>query len=99
VRHRRREIGVRVAVGAAPSLVMKLFLREGALLIVSGVVLGVAIALPATRLMRSMVFDVSTSDPWTYLGVAALLVAVGVLTSAIPAWRAAKIDPVTALRS
>jgi predicted permease len=99
VRHRRREIGVRVAVGAAPSLVMKLFLREGLMLIAAGVLLGIAIAIPATRLMRTIVFDVSTTDPWTYAGVALLLLAVGVLTSAIPAWRAARIDPVTALRT
>ena len=99
VRYRRREIGVRVALGAAPPLVMRLFLREGAILIVSGLVLGVGIALPVTRLMQKLVFDVSTTDPWTYLGVATLLLAVGVLTSAIPAWRAARINPVTALRS
>jgi predicted permease len=99
VRQRRREIGVRVAVGAAPSLVLRLFVREGAILIGSGVLLGIAIAVPATRLMGNLVFGVSTSDPWTYASVSMLLIGVGVLTAAIPAWRAARIDPVAALRS
>ena len=56
------------------------------------------LAIPATRMLSTMVFGVTTTDPWTYAAVAALLLAVGIATSAIPAWRAARIDPTQALR-
>jgi putative ABC transport system permease protein len=98
VRQRVREIGVRVAVGAAPGTVLRLFLRDGLQLLACGIVIGIAIALPATRLLRNLVFGVSTTDPLTYVAVAVLLMTVGLATSAVPAWRAARIDPVAALR-
>jgi predicted permease len=98
VRHRVREIGVRVAVGARPSTVLRLFLLEGGLLMAWGVLAGVLLAIPATRMLSSLVFGVTTTDPWTYTTVATLLLCVGVATSAIPAWRAARIDPTEALR-
>jgi predicted permease len=99
VRQRVREIGVRVAVGAAPTSVLTLFLRDGLRLLVCGIALGVAVAVPSARLLRNLVFGVSTTDPTTYIGVAALLMSVGLMTAAIPAWRAARIDPVSALRT
>ena len=99
VRQRVREIGVRVAVGAAPSAVLRLFLRDGLWLLFWGIGLGVGIALASARLLRNLVFGVSTTDPATYLGVAVVLMIVGLATSAIPAWRAARIDPVSALRT
>ena len=98
VRHRVREIGVRVAVGATPNTVLRLFLAEGGRLMLWGVIGGVAIAIPATRMLSSLVFGVTTTDPWTYAAVAALLLVVGLATSAVPAWRAARIDPTEALR-
>jgi putative ABC transport system permease protein len=98
VRHRVREIGVRVAVGARPSTVLRLFLLQGGLLMAWGVLAGVLLAIPATRMLSSLVFGVTTTDPWTYTTVAVLLLCVGVATSAIPAWRAARIDPTEALR-
>lgn len=98
VRQRVREIGVRVAVGASPRTVLRLFLVEGGLLMLWGVAGGIALAIPATRMLRTIVFGVTTTDPWTYTIVAALLLCVGLATSAIPAWRAARIDPTEALR-
>ena len=98
VRQRVREIGVRVAVGASPRTVLRLFLVEGGLLMLWGVTGGIALAIPATRMLRTVVFGVTTTDPWTYAVVAVLLFFVGLATSAIPAWRAARIDPTEALR-
>ena len=98
VRQRVREIGVRVAVGASPRTVLRLFLVEGGLLMLWGVIGGIAAAIPATRMLRTVVFGVTTTDPWTYAIVVVTLLAVGMGTSAIPAWRAARIDPTEALR-
>jgi putative ABC transport system permease protein len=98
VRQRVREIGVRVAVGAAPAEVLRLFLRDGLWLLACGITLGIGIAVPSARLLRNLVFGLSTTDPATYVGVAVVLMSVGLATSAIPAWRAARIDPVAALR-
>jgi ABC-type antimicrobial peptide transport system permease subunit len=98
VRQRVREIGVRVAVGASPRTVLRLFLVEGGLLMLWGVIGGIAVAIPATRMLRTVVFGVTTTDPWTYAIVVVTLLAVGMGTSAIPAWRAARIDPTEALR-
>lgn len=99
VRERRREIGVRVAIGAAPSSVLRLFMSEVGSLIGIGVAVGIALAIPATRLLRTMVFDVSTTDPATYAMVSAFLLVAGGAAAAVPAWRGSRVDPVSALRS
>jgi putative ABC transport system permease protein len=98
-RERVQEIGVRVALGARRSDVARLFLAEGSRLVAWGLLMGVGLALLATRLLRAFVYGVTTTDLPTYLAAAGLLSAVAILASAVPAWRASRADPVGALRS
>lgn len=96
---RRREIGVRAALGAPPRDIVALVLRQGLWLTTLGVVVGLGIALLATRALETLLFGVSHVDPATYAGVVLLLVATSVVASVLPAWRATRVDPVTALRA
>jgi len=95
---RTREIGVRMALGARSGDVVRLILRNGLLLTVAGTVLGGAGAMALTRLMQTLVFGVSASDPPTFAAVAGVLLVVAALASYIPARRASRMDPVRALR-
>lgn len=99
VARRTRELGVRIALGASSSNVLGLVLRQAVITATVGVVVGGVAAYALTRLMRSMVFGVSTSDPLTYSAVAALLLLVALLAAYIPARRATRIDPMIALRT
>lgn len=99
VSQRTREIGVRMALGAQPATMLPVFLRQGLLLAVIGVGVGLAAAVGLTRLMSSLLFGVSAVDPLTYAAVSALLMAAAVLASYVPARRAMAIDPVEALRA
>jgi putative ABC transport system permease protein len=99
VAERSREIGVRSALGASRQAIMRLVLREGLRLTIAGVVIGIGIAMLATRMLATLLFGISHVDPLTYVGVVVLLVGTSVVASALPAWRAARVDPVTALRS
>ena len=96
---RWREIGVRSALGASHQAIMRMVLGQGLRMTFVGVVLGIGIALLATRMLATLLFGVSHVDPFTYVGVIVLLVATSVVASALPAWRASRVDPVTALRS
>jgi len=96
---RTREIGVRVAVGADPRSVARLVVGQGLALTLIGIAVGLAGAFALTRLMASLVFGVSATDPVTFAAVALLLVAVAVAASYLPARRAARIDPMEALRA
>ncbi len=96
---RAREFGVRLALGASPRELLRLVLREGAGLAVTGVVIGLLVAAGASRVLASMLFGVSPTDPLTFLGIAVLLLTVALAASAIPARRAAAVDPVRTLRS
>jgi putative ABC transport system permease protein len=96
---RWREIGVRSALGASRRDIMGLILRQGLRLTTLGVVVGIGGALLATRLLTTQLFGVSHVDPLTYLGVVVLLTLTSIVASALPAWRASRVDPVTALRS
>jgi putative ABC transport system permease protein len=96
---RNREIGIRVALGAQKSAVMKLILGEGAVLVIAGLVLGFSASLALNQLMKSLLFGVSATDPLIYFVMAALVVCIALLASCIPARRATRIDPIQTLRS
>jgi predicted permease len=98
ISRRTHEIGVRMALGAQASDVLKLTMRQGAMLTLIGVIIGLSAALALTRLMKSLLFGVSATDPFIYIIVAALLASVAILACYLPAWRATKIDPTVALR-
>jgi putative ABC transport system permease protein len=98
VAQRTREIGIRMALGARSSQVLRLTLRQGLWLVATGSAIGVTVALALTRLMRSLLYDVSAADPLTFVAVALLLALAALLACYIPARRAAKIDPMVALR-
>jgi len=99
VGERLRELGVRSALGASPRSLVRLILRRGLALTFAGVVLGLAAATAASRVLETMLFGVSRTDPLTYVGVVGLLVATAALACAIPASRAGRVDPALTLRS
>jgi putative ABC transport system permease protein len=98
VTQRRLEIGVRLAVGAAPNDVIRLFMREIRVVVVYGLGSGVVCALISSRVIRSLVFGVSPIDAATYTVVIAMLVVVSMLATWIPARRASRIDLAHVLR-
>jgi putative ABC transport system permease protein len=98
VTQRTSEIGIRMALGAQSQQVLKLVLRQGMLLAAVGVLVGVAIALPVTRFAATLLYGVSPSDPFTYIVIAVLLLAVAFVACYVPARRATRIDPLVALR-
>jgi putative ABC transport system permease protein len=95
---RTREIGIRLALGAEPGAIAGMIVKNGVSLASVGVGIGLAAAFLLTRLMRSLLYGINPSDPTTFLGVPLLLIAMAVLASYIPAHRAAKVDPMVALR-
>ena len=98
VARRRGEIGVRIALGAAQSRVVRMVLGETSRIVIAGVIAGAAISVGATRLIRSFLYGLEPRDPATLTVAALILVGVGLLASALPAMRAARLDPVAALR-
>ena len=98
VTQRTREIGIRMAVGAKQSDVLRLILRQGATLSFIGVALGLIAATGLTRLLSGMLYGVAPTDPLTFVSVAVLLALVALAAYCIPARRATKIDPMLALR-
>jgi ABC-type antimicrobial peptide transport system permease subunit len=96
---RTREIGVRMALGARPGEVVGLVVRQGLVVALLGVAIGTAVALASTRLMAGMLFGISPHDPATFVTGALVLLAVTVGASVLPAAGAARVDPVSALRS
>jgi putative ABC transport system permease protein len=99
VTQRTREIGIRMALGAQPAGLQRMFVRQGLLLAGIGAVLGLAAAAVSTRLMSSLLFKTTALDPMTYALVAALLILAAALASYFPARRATAVDPVEALRT
>ena len=96
---RHREIGIRMALGAQKSAVMKLILEEGAILVTAGLVIGFSASLALNQLMKSLLFSVSATDPLVYFLMATLVITIALVASSIPARRATKVDPIKTLRS
>jgi putative ABC transport system permease protein len=94
-----QQIGIRFALGAQRSDVFRLIVGQGVMLTVAGMVIGLGAAYGLTRLMSSLLFGVGSTDPWTFTGVAVLLLCVATLACYLPARRAMKVDPIVALRS
>ena len=99
VQQRRREIGIRIALGASTDRVVGMVVRRGLALAIAGVVLGTIGAYALTRVLRSLLFGVSERDPLTFVGVAMVLGMVALIASWVPARRAARVDPLTAMRA
>jgi ABC-type antimicrobial peptide transport system permease subunit len=99
VSRRTREIGVRMALGAQLSDVLRLVMRQGLGMVILGLVLGLAAALAVTRLLRSFLFEIQPFDPLTFGSVVALLGVAAVFSCWLPARRAARVDPMVALRA
>jgi predicted permease len=98
VARRTREIGVRVALGASPGQIFRLIVSEGGRVVIAGVVVGAVAAVAGTRLLGSMLYGVSSTDPVTFILVPGLLAVVALLASCLPALRALRLNPVVALR-
>jgi ABC-type antimicrobial peptide transport system permease subunit len=98
VSYRRREIGVRMALGATRGSVATLVLRQGSILIGGGLIAGLLLAVATGRLMKGFLYEVKPLDAGTYVGVAFALAAIGLVAALIPARRAASIQPMQALR-
>ena len=93
------EIGIRMSLGADPSRVLRMVLREGGVLLAAGLVLGIAGAFLSTRVIQGLLFGVAPHDPVTFVGVAAMMTAIGIVACWIPAHRAARIDPAITMRA
>jgi putative ABC transport system permease protein len=98
VAQRRQEIGVRVALGASSRSVLRMVVGQGMTLAVAGVALGIGGALLLTTSMQSVLYGIQPGDPWTFAQVVLVLLGAAMLASWLPARRALRIDPVTALR-
>jgi predicted permease len=99
VKQRTAELGIRFALGAPRARVVWMVFRESLLLMIAGLIIGVPLVFGASRLIATLLFDVSPSDPWIVAGAMVVLLSVGAVASYLPAWRASRVDPLTALRT
>jgi putative ABC transport system permease protein len=98
VNQRKREIGLRMAIGAARANVLRLILKQGMSLVIKGVLIGFVAALPVGRLLSRMLYGVGASDPLSVAGAAVVLLTVALLACYLPARWASRVDPLVALR-
>jgi putative ABC transport system permease protein len=98
VAQRTLEIGLRLALGAQRDNVLGLILRRGMLLAASGLAIGIFVSLLLTQFMQQMLYGVKRFDPMTFVAVSAVLLLVSLAASSVPAYRAARLDPMTTLR-
>jgi len=98
VAQRLREIGVRIALGASRGDILRLVLRQGLAPVVAGTLFGLALALAATRLLASLLYQVSPTDPPTFAAVTALLLVSSAMACVVPAMRATRVEPIVVLR-
>ncbi|HET9314879.1 MAG TPA: FtsX-like permease family protein, partial [Vicinamibacteria bacterium] len=99
VSQRTREIGIRMALGAAPGSVLRMLMRQGLTSVVIGLMIGLVGALGLARFVSGLLFGVAPTDPWCFAGSAIVLVVVALVASFLPARRATGIDPILALRT
>jgi putative ABC transport system permease protein len=98
VARRRNEIGIRLALGAEQSRVLRMVLGEVGVLVFIGLALGIAAALATTRFIHSFLYGLTPNDPWVFGSAAAVLAIVALVAGYLPARRASRLDPMTALR-
>jgi putative ABC transport system permease protein len=98
VTQRTREIGIRMALGASGSEVLKMIAGQGMAVVFIGIVIGIVSSLALSRWMESLLFGVSATDPLTFIAIPIILSAVALAACAVPALRATKVDPMVALR-
>ena len=98
VSQRPQEIGIRLALGAQKSSVLRMVVKQGMLLAGTGILIGLVVALLVARVMTALLYGISAADPLTFLGTAVLLFLISLAASYIPALRAAAVDPMVALR-
>ena len=98
VNRRRTEIGIRMAIGAAPARVVRLVLARVTILVGVGVLIGAGTSVWASRLVAALLYGVAPRDPVTLIGATLMLAIVGALAGWLPAWRASRIDPAEVLR-
>jgi putative ABC transport system permease protein len=98
VNQRKREIGLRMALGAGQATVLRLILNQGMSLVLTGVLIGFVVALFVGRLLSRMLYGVGASDPISVAGAAVVLLAIALVACYLPARSASRVDPMTALR-
>jgi putative ABC transport system permease protein len=99
VSQRSREFGIRVALGAKPAQIIRMVVGQNLRIVALGLVLGLAIAVPATRLLRGLLYQVGPNDPAVFIGIGTMLAVVAIVASYLPARRGTQVDPVVTLKA